>query len=207
MSNKFGLVGLVAAVLSLPTSAAQAADYRIAGGDALVAPGTTTHLTAEVETNAGDNVVGVGFFSFALDLGLSGSAGVLGTDISGIVLNTTNFDDVLSGSVGVPQGDRYLGIAGLTTDFVAPTFGYNAGDVTRLFDFDLAVPASALMGDTITITPSGGALENLIANTTFDSVRPQNFAPLTLVVVPEPTTASLLLAFLALGSSVVWKRR
>jgi hypothetical protein len=207
MWNRIGVFGSVVVVVLLATLTAEAADYRIAGGGAEVTPGTITHLTAEVETKAGDNVVGIGFFSFAIDLGLSGSAGARGTDISSIVLNTTNFDDLLSGSVGAPQGDRYLGIAGLTTDLIAPTFGYNTGDVTRLFDFSLTVPASALMGETIIITPSGGALENLIANTTFDSVRPQNFAPLTLVVVPEPTTASLLLAFLALGSSVVWKRR
>lgn len=93
----------------------------------------------------------------------------------------------------------------MTTNIFPPTFGYDVGDMTWLSRFDLTVPTTAQIGDTITITPSEGALENLIVNETFDNVAPQHFRPATVTVVPEPTTA-VVLTFLT-GAMLRLRRR
>ncbi len=177
----------------------EAGMYRIVPSEADVLPGTTISLSAEVLTEVGDNTVGFGYFSFALDLTLSGTAGAVGDDISNLALNVASFDDLLGNSLGFAQGNQYLGVGGVTTDFLAPTFGHNIGDITRLFDFDLTIPVTAQLGDTITITPSEGDLENLIADMSFDNVSPQIFVPTTLTVVPEPSSATLCLVITAVA--------
>jgi len=199
MNNR--IMGLRAAVVGslLFTAIADASIYRVMPSDTNVVAGATTGFSVEVETEAGDNVVDVGYFSFAIDLALTGTGGAMGSDVSNVLINETVFDDLSSISIGLAQGSQYLGIAGVTTDFLPPTFGNNAGDITWLFGFDLIIPLAAEPGDTITIIPSEGTLENLIANTTFDNVFPQRFESATLTVVPEPT--SLLL--LTLGAGVI----
>jgi len=205
MKNRTRVFRLASVALLSVVAAVDAATYRLVPSEARVLPGTTIGLTAEVQTEAGANVVGIGHFSFALDLTLTGTAGATADDISRILINEVDFDDLLNNSPGSPLGNQYLGIAGVTTDIFPPTFGHNVGDITWLFDFDMVVPLTAGLGDTITITPSEGALENLIANTTFDNVFPQRFESATLTVVPEPT--SLLLLMLGAGAILGTRRR
>ncbi|MHC4696933.1 MAG: hypothetical protein ACYTFA_09335 [Planctomycetota bacterium] len=205
MTNQLTASGMVAAVTLSFAVDANAAIYRVSPAETDVLAGTTTSLSAEVETEAGDNVVGFGYFSFAVDLTVTGTAGATATDIANILINETAFDDLLSNSVGFPQGSQYLNIAGVTTDFMPPTFGENVGDITWLFDFDLAVPVTAELGNTITIMPSEGAMENLIANLAFDNVAPQSFGPATLTVVPEPSSATLCLV--VAGVAMLTRRR
>ncbi|MFH1110425.1 MAG: PEP-CTERM sorting domain-containing protein [Planctomycetota bacterium] len=192
IKNRIRVFGLASATLLSVVAIVDAATYRLVPSEAQVLPGTTIGLRAEVETEEGDNVVGIGYYSFALDLTLTGAAGARGSDISSVLINEADFDDLLNNSLGFPQGNQYLGIAGVTTDIFPPTFGYSVGDVTSLFNFVLAIPTTAVLGDTILITPGEGALENLIANTTFDNVFPQRFESATLTVVPEPTSLVLL---------------
>ncbi len=198
----------VAAVASLLLATfADAGIYRVLPSETDALAGTTTGFSVEVETEAGDNVLGIGYFSCAIDLTLTGTAGAMGSDISNILINETDFDDLSNISFGLPQGDQYLGVAGVTTDIFPPTFGETAGDITWLFDFELMIPAAAEPGDMIMITPSEGALENLIANGSFDNVTPQAFQPATITVVPEPTTAALLVTVLALRTVFFTRRR
>jgi hypothetical protein len=207
MRNSIRVFGLALVTFLSVAAAVDAATYRLVPSEAQVRPGTTIGLTAEVETEAGDNMVGIGYFSFAIDLTLTGTTGAMGQDISSILINEADFDDLLNHSSGFPQGNQYLGIAGVTTDILPPTFGYNVGDTTRLFGFDLTVPEMAAFGDTITIAPSEGTLENLIVNDSFDNVVPQNFQPTTLTVVPEPTTAVMLLTIVCTGMAAKkWRR-
>jgi hypothetical protein len=191
MTNRITASGMVVAVVFSLAAGADAAIYRVSAGVTDVLAGTTTNLSVEVETEAGDNVVGLGYFSFAVDLALSGTAGATANDISNVLINNTAFDDFSSSNMGFPNDADYLGIAGATTNFSPPTFGYNVGDLTWLFDFDLAVPVAAEVGDKITITPREGVNQNVVAGS-FANVAPQNFQPVTLTVVPEPTTAVLL---------------
>jgi hypothetical protein len=154
-----------------------------------------------VETEIGDNVVGAGYYSFAVDLTISGTAGALGSDVSNVEVNTAMFNNVAAASVGHAEAAAYVGIGGATSDLIPPSFGHNVGDVIALFNFDLLVPASAAIGDSITIAPNEGILENLVVGT-FDPVAPQIFVPLHLTVVPEPTTAVLMI----LGAVLAGKR-
>lgn len=197
-----------AVILSVLLAAfADAATYRVVPSETNVLAGSMTNLAVEVETESGDNVVGFGYFSFAIDMTLSGSAGAAGDHVSGVLINEVDFDDLLSNSVGVPFGNQYLGIAGATTDVTPPNFGSEVGDVTRLFNFNLLIPPAAEYGDTITIVPSEGTLENLIVNETFDNVAPQTYQPAMLTVVPEPTSAVMLFVAASLAVSVFPKRR
>ena len=207
MNNRLTGLRTAVAVTLMFVAVADAATYRVLPSETDVLAGATIALSVEVETEAGDNVVGFGYFSFAIDLTLTGTAGVTGTDISNVLINETNFDDLLNISFGFPQGNQYLGIAGVTTDILPPTFGDTAGDITWLLDFELMIPVTAELGDTITITPSEGALENLIANASFDNVSPQTFLPATMTIVPEPTTAALLITLLGLRTVVSARRR
>ena len=204
MTSRFVASGTVAAVVFSFAAGASAAIYRISPGETNVLAGTTTTLSVQVETEANDNVVDLGYFAFAVDLELSGTAGAMGDDISNVLINTTAFDDFSNSNVGAPNGTLYLGTAGATTDFSPPTFGYNAGDVTWLFHFDLAVPVTAEVGDTITITPSEGANQNVVVGI-FANVTPQSYQQVTLSVVPEPTTI-VLLGLLA-GTVIRTRRR
>lgn len=207
MKNRARNLRLKVILFLCAATASEAGIYRIVPSEADVLPGETIGLTAEVVTELGDNTVGVGYFSFALDLTLTGTSVAIGDDIGGVVINEASFDDLSSNSLGFAQGGQYLGIAGVTLDLVAPTFGQDIGVATWLFDFDLTVPFAAEFGETITITPSEGTLENLIANASFDNVAPQYFQPTTLTVVPEPTTAVLLVALLGLSTVFRVRRR
>lgn len=204
MNNRLTGLRTAVAVTLLFAAVADAATYRVLPSESDVLPGATIGLSVEVETEAGDNVVGFGYFSFAIDLTLTGTAGAMGSDIASILINETDFDDLSGISFGFSQGNQYLGTAGLTTDFLPPTFGYNVGDIAWLFDFELVVPVAAGLGGTIIITPSEGTLENLIASETFANVAPQNFQPATLTVVPEPATGTL---FMFLAAIVAYRRR
>ncbi len=201
MNNRLTGLRMAVAVTLLFAAHADAATYRVLPSEGDVLPGDGLTLSVEVETEAGGNVVGIGYFSFAMDLTLTDTAVDMGSYITNVLINKTDFDDF--NSPGSPQGNQYLDIAGVTTDFRPPTFGHNVGDITWLFDFDLMVPVTAELGDTIMITPSEGALENLSANASFDNVAPQNFQPATLTVVPEPTS----LAFLTLCAGVMMGMR
>lgn len=203
MKNGLGKLGLVVPLLLYAGTATEAGIYRIVPSEADVVSGATIPLTAEVMTELGDNTVGVGYFSFALDLTISGTAGGTGAHISEVFINEAEFDDLVSNALGFPQGNRYLGVAGATLNLDPPTFGQDAGAVTRLFDFFLTVPEGAAIGDTITITPSEGTLENLIADASFNNVAPQNFQPATLTVIPEPGTLTLV----AVSASLLIGRR
>ncbi len=176
------------------TTGAMAAEYRItpSAWDAL--PGSTVFLGMEAETQTGDNLIGVGHFSFAIDLAVSGTAGAAGSDIGNVVINTSFFDDTFSNSLGAPDGSSYTNIGGVTTDVFAPHYGSALGDVLALFTFDLTVPTTAQMGDTIVLTPSEGFLQSLTVSEFFDPVSPQTFAGTTITVVPEPTSLVAVLA-------------
>ena len=206
MNNRLTGLRTAVAVTLMFAAVADAATYRVLPSETDVLAGATIALSVEVETEAGDNVVGFGYFSFAIDLALTGAPWAMGSVIStdSILINETNFDDLLNISFGFPQGNQYLGIAGVTTDILPPTFGDTAGDITWLLNFELIIPVTAELGDTITITPTEGALENLIANASFDNVAPQHFQPATLTVVPEPTTLTMLIA---LSAALLAKRR
>ena len=199
MNRRLGFASAFAAIIAgvsaMPVSAAI---YRVLPPANDVMPGVTYPMRVEAETQAGDNVVGTGFFSFAIDLTVSGDAGATGSDISNVLLNEADFDDLFGNSPGHAMGDQYVDIAGVTSNFLAPTFGHLSGDKTWLFDFNFTVPPSALLNQTITLTPSEGAFENLIVNDAFDSVMPQLFEPATLTVVPEPVTPLLLTVGLVL---------
>lgn len=183
---------LAIVVCSLNVATANAAEYRILPENTDVLAGETLNFAVEVETMSGDNLVGIGHFSFAIDLTLSGTAGAAGTDIRNIAINQLEWDDTLSNQLGSAQGNEWIGVGGVTEDAVAPNFGSTVGEVVDLFTFDLTVPADASLGDTIVITPAEGFLQNLTVSDFFDPVEPQTFAAATLTVVPEPTTATLL---------------
>lgn len=180
-------------LMLVATRSAVAAEYGLSASSSLVEVGSILPVTAMVRTQAGDNVVGAGYFSFAVDLRFSGSAPVLGSAVSDLTINTGLFDDLVVASFGLADDDRYIGIAGATTDLVAPSFGQIVGDVIPLFTFDLLIPQTAALGETITITPSEGFLENLVIGGNFPPVAPQTFSSLELTVVPEPSGAFLLL--------------
>ena len=179
-------------VFVLGVAAANAAEYRILATDYDVLAGETVTLAVEVETAPGDNLIGVGYFSFAIDLALAGTAGAVGSDIGNIAINESEWDDVASNQLGNPDADGWIGVGGVTMDATAPNFGAALGDVIPLFTFDLTVPVDALPGDTIAITPSEGFLQSLTVSDLFDPVDPQTFAAATLTVVPEPTTTLLI---------------
>jgi hypothetical protein len=191
-------------VCGLGTQVCQAAQYRVVPAAADVLAGETLNLTVEVETESGDNLVGVGHFSFAIDLALTGDAAATGNDISNILINETQWDNTPSNQTGAPLGDEWIGVGGVTTDAFAPNFGDGVGDVIELFTFDLAIPATASPSSTITITPREGLLQNVTVNSTFDPVFPQRFTPATITIVPEPTPALLALAAAA---TLVRRRR
>lgn len=152
-----------------------------------VAPGNETRLTVTIETESGDNTVGYGYFSFATDLTVTGPDSVSGSNIGGIEINTTYFDDALNNSLGEPEGNRYVDVAGVTTAVSWPTFGEAVGDIILLFGFDFTVPAEVVPGDaiTITITPGEGFLQTLSANEQLDPVEPERFATATVRVVTD----------------------
>lgn len=200
-------ISIVVVGVGLIATVAEGGIYRVVPGESDVLPGSVTTLRVEAVTEEGDNTIGIGLFSFAIDLTVAGTAGADASDISNVVANTGSFDDLSSLSLGFAQGDEYLGIAGLTTDIFPPTFGHVVGDIIPLFTFDLTISDLAMIGDTITITPSEGAVDNLIANPTFDNVAPQMFLPATVTVVPEPTTGLLCLAGACLGVLARKRRR
>lgn len=182
---------LAIVICGLNVSTTNAAQYRILPATNNVLAGETLNLAVEVETMSGDNLVGMGHFSFAIDLALTGTAGAVGTDISNIAINELEWDDTLSNQLGSAQANEWIGVGGVTEDAVAPNFGSTVGDVVDLFTFDLTVPADAVLGDTIVITPREGFLQNLTVSDFFDPVEPQTFVPATLTVVPEPSAALL----------------
>ncbi len=190
-------------IIILAPLAALAAEYRVMHVSGAIEPGSTLGMALEVETMAGDNLVDVGHFAFAIDLDLDGTAGATGNDISGVAINTADWDDVDSNQLGGPEPGAYTDIGGVTTDAFAPNFGANVGDVVALFTFDLLVPDTASPGDVITITPSEGFLQNLTVNDNFDPVAPQTFGAISLTVIPEPGTTALLLS----GVVLFWSRR
>jgi len=151
------------------------------------APGSESHLTVTIETESGDNTVGYGYFSFATDLTVTGPDSVSGSNIGGVEINTAYFDDALNNSLGGPEGNRYVDVAGVTTAISWPTFGENVGDIILLFGFDFTVPAEVAPGDaiTITITPSEGFLRTLSANEQLDPVEPERFATATIRIVTD----------------------
>lgn len=187
----------LAAASALGPGTAHAAEYRARVDGAGFFPGATVPVLVEVETQAGDNLIGFGLFSFAIDLHLGGTAGATGAAVSGVSINQVVFNDLASNRVGMPAADRFVGTAGVTTDVIAPNAGSSIGDVTRLFDFNLRIPADAQAGDTITLLPAQGALENLTVNDNFDPVSPQRFIMTTITVIPEPGIVAL--CALALG--------
>ena len=175
--------------------ASYAATYRIVPSEANVLPDALTSMSVEVETEAGDNLVGVGHYSFAVDLALSGTAAATGSDISNVDINDEPgfFDDLLSNEIGAASGNEFLGTAGVADDPFPPNFGWNIGDVVELFTFDLSIPATAQPGDTVIVTLSEGTLGSHIINDTLDAVAPQLFEAATLTVIPEPHTLALLI--------------
>ena len=199
--RRFPCPALAAVVLLAVPAAVPAAEYRVHVDGTAFLPGATVPLWAEVETQADDNLVGVGLFSFAIDLALSGDAGATGMSISNVAINQQRFDDRGSNRIGVPMGASFVGTAGVTTDVFPPNFGSMVGEVTRLFSFNLHIPPTAQQGQTIVLTPSEGVLENLTVNDNFDPVSPQRFATTTITVIPEPAAAALIL--LAAGA---WRR-
>lgn len=182
-------------------ASAQSAEYRILS-ESVALPGSLASMRAEVETYAGDNLIGFGHFSFAVDLAFAGDAGVRGSAVRNIVMNVAVFDDVLSNQLGGPSEARYLGMGGVTTDVIWPNPGAGIGDIVELFTFDLLIPEAAQVGQTVTIMPSEGFLQNVVANDNFDPVAPQTFAAAHMTIVPEPGT----LAFLFLGGLAFWRR-
>ncbi|HNQ22514.1 MAG TPA: PEP-CTERM sorting domain-containing protein [Phycisphaerae bacterium] len=201
--RQIGTCSVAAAVGFFMSTGVYGALYRIVPSSADVLAGASTSLQVEAATLAGDNLAGVGHFSFAIDLLLGGTAGATGSNISNVLINQADFDDLGSHHLGNAQGNQYLDVAAATTDVFAPNFGRNVGDVTPLFTFDLLAPPGAAIGTTIIITPSEGFLRNLTVSPNFDPVSPQTFAGATLVVVPEPAT--LLLALIA--AIALWRRR
>jgi hypothetical protein len=160
-------------------------------------------VTIQVETKAGDNLVGCGHFAFAIDLSFLGSAGVGPDAVSGLQLNETVFGDVQSSFLGTIEGNQLKGVGGASLDAFGPNAGASVGDIVQLFSFSLNVPAAAPLGSTITISPSEGRLQNVTVNDMFDRVSPQTFSSANLVIIPEP--ASLIL--LAVSSLLALRRR
>jgi hypothetical protein len=173
------------------TTQVNAAVYRIDAASAQVLPGDTIPVSVEVETETSDNLVGIGHFSFAIDLTVSGTSSAAGDALTNIIINESQWDDTFSNQIGSPAGDQLVGTGGVTTDVFEPNFGSAVGDTVELFTLNLNVPADAAQGETIILTPSEGFLENLTVNAVFDAVTPQNFAPFTFVVVPEPGSGLL----------------
>lgn len=161
--------------------------YRVVPAVGVADPGQVVSMHLEVETEAGDNLVGVGHFSFAINLAIGGDAGGMGSGISTVTINIAFFDDVLSNDFGTASGALYSGVAGVTTDVLAPNQGSQIGDVLELFTFDFAIPLTAAPGQFVSFTPSEGILENLTVNDFFDPVSPQRFEGAILTVVPMPS--------------------
>ncbi len=182
---------------------ARGADYRVKPSVADVLPGDTVPMWVEVATIAGDNLVGIGHYSFAVDLSVTGTAGADGSAVSNVQINEAVFDDTDFNVIGAPSGPGFIGTGGVIDDVFGPNPGGVVGDVILLFSFDLAVPALAQPGDVIVITPSEGFLESLTVNAGFDNVDPQSFGTAALTVVPEPATLKLL----ALAGTLAIARR
>lgn len=174
-----------------------AATYQVLPSNSTAQPGDDLDLSVSVRTEQGDNVVGLGYVSFAIDLDIFGTAGATGDDIGQVVLNTMLFDLEGFNAIGAASGSRYVGISGLTSRVFAPTFGMHVGDIVDLFTFQIQIPIDAQIGSEILILPSEGFLQNLAATSTFDPVSPQLFETTRIVVVPEPST------FLLLGTMLV----
>jgi hypothetical protein len=166
-----------------------------------VLPGEYVEISIEVMTEAGDNVVDVGYFSFALDMMVSGTAGLGADAVEDVSIATFLFDDLESSFTGEPQGEMYMGTAAATTDAFPPNFGSEIGEIVPLFSFRLEIPADAAIGETIDIELSEGVLLNVTAG--LERVSPQSFEPIHLEVVPEPGTLAMLWATsVALGLRV-----
>lgn len=195
-----GAIGLLA-----PPSL-RAAEYRVESlfGSTLALPGETVALRVEVQTLSGDNLVGFGHLSFAIDLLMSGSLGASGSIIQNVQINTAVFDNTGVGSTGHASGNQYVGTSGITNSFTPPHPGAQIDDIVVLFDFQLTVPLSAQSGETVTIAPVEGLNENLaVIPNAFDPVAPQTFSPLTITVVPEPAPlATVLLLAIAMPAGV-----
>jgi len=176
--------------------------YRVVPAASVAEPGQVVAMRLEVETEAGDNLVGFGHFSFAIDLAISGDAGAMGSDISGITINTAFFDDVLSNDLGMASGAMYSGVAGVTTDVLSPNQGFLIGDVVELFTFDYTVPLTATAGQSVSFTPSEGLFENLTVDDFFSPVSPQRFDRAVISVVPAPGALACLSV-----AGLAWHRR
>lgn len=82
MNNRLtGLRTAVAVTLSF-AALADAATYNVLPSEMDVLAGATYDFSVKVETVDGDNVVDVGYFSFAIDFTLTGTAGAMGQVIS-----------------------------------------------------------------------------------------------------------------------------
>ncbi|MBX3394160.1 MAG: hypothetical protein KF841_02210 [Phycisphaerae bacterium] len=188
------LVGLLSAINSV-----NAADYEVSalfGGQSPTAvPGAVVQLRVLARTQQGDNLVGAGHVAFAIDLELSGSLNLSATAISNVDLNAVVFNNLVLSSAGLAQGNHYVGTSGITTDLIPPNPGSVVGDVVRLFDFDLTIPATAQIGQFLTITPSEGDRGNVAATMDFASVFPQEFVPATVFIVPEPAVLTPICLF------------
>jgi hypothetical protein len=160
-------------------------------------PATSALFLVEVLTEPGDNTIDAGgYFSFAIDMDFGGTAGIVGADVWDVQINHALFDDVQSSFTGQPQGASYTGVSAATTSAVPMTFGYTAGDIVSLFTFQLDIPASAMVGQTLTITPSEGFLQNVVVATPPDmpeQVDPQNFMVYSGLIIPEPGSMFVLL--------------
>lgn len=202
MTDRHVILRVALLFVALIADSVTAGIYRVIPTDLEVEPGTTTQVLMEVETEAGDNTVNRGYFSFAVDLAFSGDAGVQGSNVSNVAINLGAFNDLQNASTGAPFGSIYGDVAGVTTDILRPSFGWHVGDIVRLFSFELTIPNGAANGDTVIITPGEGFLGNRIVSGNFDRVAPQNYMPTTLTVVPEPASALLLIiGLVAIGRS------
>ena len=85
----YRFVGFWAGVVLMPLAGdAFGAMYSMTAPATQVLPGETIGLGVQVETEPGDNLVGVGHFSFAIDLDFSGTAGSLAQYVANVTINT-----------------------------------------------------------------------------------------------------------------------
>ncbi len=196
-------IGVGIAILGAAAMQVDAAIYRVVPAQVDAPAGDTLVFTAEVETEAGDNTIGNGYLSFAIDLTVSGSTGAAGGSVHGVTVNQQAFP--LSNLLGSAVGQQYRGVGGVV-NFVGPRIGAVAGQVVDLFDFNLTVPLSAIDGDTILIMPGESPPRNLVNVTGFPPVSVQAFEGVLINVVPEPATSLLMLSALGVGAMVRRRR-